>query len=163
CACIANACFHVGDRARDTRNHAGAVLGDRQELDGVRRLLRPSGPLNFDDSLAIDHQLLHVLTARGVDRHALAARDVANHLFAVKRVTATRARHHQIVDAADDDRIVAQTNETFDGANTAPEPRLLLLVELLKLLWSKILRDDVAWNQLAVSDRGQQIVDAPVT
>src|ERR1051326_7099185 len=111
-----------------------------------------------------------------MDRHALAAGHIANDLFAVKRVTATRARHHQIVDAAHHDRIVAQTNEPFDSADTAPQPRLLLLVELFEMLcakrngpldsapppphprllllvelfnrlWSKILRDDFAWNQ----------------
>src|ERR1051325_4870236 len=55
-----------------------------------------------------------------MDRYALAAGHIADDLFAVKRVTATRARHHQIVDAAHHDRIVAQTNEPFDSADTAP-------------------------------------------
>src|SRR6185369_16470910 len=37
-----------------------------------------------------------------------------------------------------------------------------LLVELFKLLWSKILRDDVARHELAVADCSQQIVDPAV-
>src|SRR6185369_16628578 len=98
-----------------------------------------------------------------VNGNALATRHVANDLFAVQWIAATRARDHQIVNTTHDDRIVSQTNQTFDGAYSTPEPRFLLLVELFKLFWSKILRDHVARHELAVADAREQIVDASVT
>ncbi len=98
-----------------------------------------------------------------MDRDSLAASNVADDVFAVKRITTTRARHHQVVNTTHHDRIVAQTNKTFNCAYTAPQPRFFLLIELFKLLWSKILGDDVSWYQLAVPNRSQQIIDASVT
>src|SRR6185369_7789177 len=160
---IANSGLHVGDRTRDARDHAGTVFSDRQKLHRVSRFLRPPRPFNVHDSLAIDHQLHHVLAARRMYGHALAARDIADDLFAVQRIAAARARHHQIVDAAYDDRVVTQTNETLDRTDTASESRLFLLVELLKLFRSKILRDDISRYELSVTNTRQQIVDAAVT
>src|SRR4051794_42160 len=95
--------------------------------------------------------------------HALAARHVTDDLFAMKRVAATRSLHHKIVNTTHDNRVVAQANQTFDSAYAASESRLFLLIELFKLFWSKILRDDVPRHEFAIPDPRQKIVDAPVT
>src|SRR5688572_28643316 len=125
---VSNSGLHVGDRARDTRDHARTVFSDREQFDGVGSLLRPPGPFDFHDPFTVHHQLLHVLAVRGMDRDTFAARDITDNVFAVKRIAATRAGHHQVVDTAHGNRIIAQTDETLDRAHTAAEPRLLLLV-----------------------------------
>src|SRR6266851_5360259 len=98
-----------------------------------------------------------------MNRDSFSASDIANDLFAVQRIAATRPRHHQIVDAAHNDRIVAQPNKTFDRANATAQTRLFLFVELLKLFLTKILCNYIAWNQFAVADAREEVFDASVT
>ena len=69
-----------------------------------------------------------------MDRDAFAARHVTNDLLTMKRITTTRARHHQIVNAPHDDRIITQPNQPLNCSHAAAQARLFLLVELLKLL-----------------------------
>src|SRR6185295_6468004 len=111
----------------------------------------------------IDHQLRNVLATRGVNRYTFAARDVTDNVFAVQRVAATGPRHHQIVNATNDDRIITQTNETFDCAYAASKPGLFLLVELLELFRTKVLRNHVARHEFALADPCEQIVDTAIT
>src|SRR6188472_3916329 len=59
-ACVTNTCFHIRNRAGDPRDHSGAILSDGQQLHGVCCLLWSSRPLNFNDTFAIDHQLVDV-------------------------------------------------------------------------------------------------------
>src|SRR3989442_4278123 len=98
-----------------------------------------------------------------MDCDALAARDVADDLFTVQWIAATRAHYHQIVNAANDDRVVAHADQTLHGPDAATQPRLFLLIELLKLLGTKVFGNYVTRHEFAVADCGQQIVDAPVS
>src|SRR5215213_2449432 len=154
-------------RVRHVGDHARAVLGYRQQAHGVGRLARARvGPLDLDDALGVDHQLLHVRAALRVDGDALAARDVADDLLAADGVAAAGARDEQVVHAAHDDGVFAEPYELLDGLHArrdaAPERRLLLLLDLRELLGAEVLRDDVARDRLPVADRGHQIVQAPV-
>src|SRR5258705_4928330 len=149
---IANACLQIGNRARDSGDHAGAVLCNGKQFDGVSCFFRPSGPLHLDYSLPINHQRGYILTALFMNGHAFASGDVTNDFFAVKRVATARANDHQIVDAAHYDRIVTQADKSLDGADATSEPRLFLFIEVLELLGTEILSDHVARNQLPVAD-----------
>src|SRR6185503_368748 len=104
-ACVANACLQIGNRARDSGDHAGAVLSNGEQFDSVSCFFRPSGPLHLDYSLPINHQRGYILTTLFMNGHALAPGDVTNDLFAMKRVATAGANDHQVVDAAHYDRI----------------------------------------------------------
>src|SRR5215204_2924813 len=157
----------VLDGVRHVGDHARPVLGDGEEPDGVGGFARPRvGPLDLDDALGVDHQLLDVRAAPRVDGDALAARDVADDLLAADGVAAARARHQQVVHAAHDDGVLAEADELLDGLDAgrqaAPERRLLALLELGELLRPEVFGDDVARHRLAVPDGRQQVVHAPV-
>src|SRR5215207_7177331 len=157
----------VLDGVRHVGDHAGAVLGDGEEFDGVGGLARARvGPLDLDDALGVDHQLLDVRAAPRVDGDALAARDVADDLLAADGVAAARARHQQVVHAAHDDGVLAEADELLDGLDAgrqaAPERRLLALLELGELLRPEVFGDDVTRHGLPVPDGRQQVVHAPV-
>ena len=81
------------DRAQ-LRTAQEELARNRQQLDSVGRVIRFSGPLYLNHPLRIDHQLHDVLTTLRVNGDALAARDVADDLFAMQRITTTRACHH---------------------------------------------------------------------
>ena len=98
-----------------------------------------------------------------MNSYAFPARDITNDFLAVKGIAATRTRNHQIINAAYNYRIITQADKPFDRSNATASTRLFLFVELLKLLSPKIFRDDVAWNQLSISDAGEEIFHAPIT
>ena len=81
----------------------------------------------------------------------------------MKWVATTRPRNHQIIDTANDNRIVSQADQTLDRAHTASESGFFLIVELRKLLWSEIFGENVARYELAVSNCRQQIINAAIT
>ena len=56
-----------------------------------------------------------------VDRHALAPGHVANNVLAMKGVAATGPGNHQVVNTANHDRIIAQTDELLDSTHTATQ------------------------------------------
>ena len=60
-----------------------------------------------------------------MDRHALAARDVADDLLAADRIAAARAEHHQVVEAADLDLFLAGAEHALDGGGDRAFRRLL--------------------------------------
>src|SRR5215207_8524305 len=157
----------VLDGVRHVGDHARPVLGDGEEFDGVGGLARPRvGPLDLDDALGVDHQLLDVRAAPRVDGDALAARDVADDLLAADGVAAARARHQQVVHAAHDDGVLAEAYELLDGLHAgrqaAPDRRILPLLHLRELLGPEVLGDDVTRHGLPVPDGRQQVVHAPV-
>src|SRR6185503_6359469 len=117
--CVANTCLHVRNRAGDPGNHSGPILSDCQQLHCVCCLLRTSRPLYFNDTFAIDHQLVDVLTTLRVYGDTFSTSDVTNDVLTVQRITTASARHHQIVNATDDDRIVAKPNESLDRTHSA--------------------------------------------
>jgi hypothetical protein len=67
----------------------------------------------------------------------------------MERVTTSRAVHHQVIDTAHHNRIVAEPDQAFDRTYTAPQPRVFLLIKLFKLFRPKILGNDVSRNQFA--------------
>ena len=68
----------------------------------VRGRARPSRlvPLDLDAPLGVVEQVDDVGAGRGVDRHALAAGDVADDLLAADRIAAPRAEDQHVVEAA---------------------------------------------------------------
>src|SRR5215510_3895797 len=91
---IANSGLHIGYGAGNSRDHAGAVFGYGEEFDGIRSLLRPARPFDFDNALPVHHQLFDILAACGMDRHAFTSRDVTDDVFPVQWIAATSARDH---------------------------------------------------------------------
>src|SRR5262245_49376761 len=159
---IANAGLHVRDGASDAGDHAGPVFRGRQKLDRIGRLFRLRGPLDRHDALGIDHQLLDVPANRRVHCHPFAAGYVADDLFAVQRVTATRTIDHQVFNSPHDDGVIAR-DQTLDGAHTRAQAGFLLLVQRLKLLGTKIFSDYVSRYDLAVAHRRQQVFGAAIS
>src|SRR5262249_44011768 len=103
----------VGNLRADRGEHALPILDLHRQLDGVAGDRIGLVPFDVDAPLGIVEQVHDVGAGRGVDRHALAARDVADDLLAADRIAAAGAEHHQIVEAADLDLL-------FAGAEHAP-------------------------------------------
>src|SRR5205085_5968660 len=160
---FADARLDVGDGAGYAGDHAGAILCDGEQFDGVSRVIGFARPFDLDDPFRIDHQLLHILTAPRVHDDAFAARDVTDNRFAVHRVATTRARNQHIVHTAHDDGVVAQTHEPLDGLHAASKFRLFALFEFGELFGAEEFGDHVARHDLAVADGGEQIINAPET
>jgi hypothetical protein len=98
-----------------------------------------------------------------MDSYTFPTRDITDYLLAMKWIAATRPRNHEIVHSSYYYRIVTQPDKSFDRSNTTAQTRLFLFVELLKLLSAKILRNDVARNQLSVSDAREQVFYPAIT
>src|SRR6266516_783412 len=160
---IANPGLHIGNRPGDSRDHPGTVLRNRQQLDGVGRFVGTARPFDGDDSFRVHHQLPDVFAALGVDSDAFAPGNVTDDFFTVQRITTPRPVHHQIVDSAHDDRIVAQPNQSLHRPHASAQSGFFLRIELGELLGAKVLGNDIAWNKLAVSDRCQQILNSAVS
>ena len=99
----------VGDLRADRGQQPLPVLDLHRQPHGVARAAsrRRLVPLDVDAALGVVQQVDDVRAGRGVDRHALAARDVADDLLAADRIAAARAEHHQVVDARDLDLLFA--------------------------------------------------------
>src|SRR2546422_2956849 len=87
---VPNAGLHVGNGSGDAGDHTSAIFGDGEEFYRVSSLLGTRSPFYGDDALRIYHQLLYVLAARSMHCDTFAAGDIADDLFAVQRIAATR-------------------------------------------------------------------------
>src|ERR1051325_7840396 len=147
---FADARLDVGDGARDAGDHAGAILRDGEQFDGVRRVIGFARPFDFNDPFGIDHQLLHVLTTPRMHDDAFAARDVTDNRLAVYGVATTRPRNQHAANAAHDNRIVAQTHEPLEALHAAAKLRLFAFFEFGKLFGAEEFGDHIARHDLAV-------------
>ena len=87
-----------------------------------------------------------------MDRHALAARDVADDFLAANRVAAAGAEDHQVVEPAHLDLLVA-------GPEDSPHDRRDSgLGRLLQLLLGHQLREERLRRELPVADRRKELV-----
>ena len=108
--------------ARMPRRSSTLILSRTTYGDDVAALV----PLDLDAALRVVHEVEHVRAGRGVHRHALAARDVADDLLAADRVAAARAEDQQVVDAAHLDLLLAAGAEhALDDARDGAVGRLL--------------------------------------
>ena len=156
---IANAGLDLGDGIRDAGEHSGAVLGCNQNPNGLNFFFLSLRPLNVNDAVLIDHQLDDVLAPFVVYDDALAKRNIPNDILAAQRITASSTHRQKIIDAFDDDRVLAQADKFFNGFHPAFDPRFLSLfrVELGKFLSAQKLGENIAGQCFSVSDRGKQI------
>ena len=69
--------------------------------------IRAARPTRLDAAVRLVEKILYIGTATRVHRDTLAARHVANDLFAANWITTTRAVHKQIVLSFDLERIRA--------------------------------------------------------
>src|SRR5262245_41887427 len=112
---VADVGFDIGDGVGQRRKLSCAVFGHHRELHRVRVFDLVGHPGDFDDPLAVDHQVRGVLASRGVNAHALAARDVSYDLFTADRAATGRAIDQHVVNALDQNAVVAQAQRAFDG------------------------------------------------
>lgn len=122
-ACIANSRLDLCDRIRDTGEHSRAILGRCEQLDGLDLAVAIFRPFDVDDTVAVDHQLPHVLAPLIVHNNALPERDVTDNVLASQRIAASRSRYQQILDALDADRIFAEANELLNGLDAGRNAR----------------------------------------
>src|SRR3954452_19184088 len=72
----------VADDRRNLLEHAGTVLAEERELDGITLLARlVASPFDVNAAVHLVHQVLHVRAIARVHRYAFAARDVADDVF----------------------------------------------------------------------------------
>ena len=146
-----------GERGGHRRERAGAVLQTHREAHLVAAL-GPRLPLDGDPALRVVDEVRDVGAGERVDRDALAARDVADDRLAQDRVAALGAVHQQVVGALHLDPVVAaqQSLHRVDHGERLRRRRR----GLRQLLGRQQPRQHLAHRDLAVADRGEQVVDA---
>ena len=88
------------------------ILDLQAQAHRVGERVRPLSHSTSISPLRIVEQVDDVRAGRGVDRDALAARDVADDLLAADRIAAARAEDHQVVEAADLDLVFRRCRST---------------------------------------------------
>src|SRR5262245_23787173 len=156
---VADVGFDVGDGVGQSRQLSGAVFGHHRQLHRVRIFNLVGHPRDLDDPLAVNHQVRGVLAARGVDPHALPARDVSDDLLTSDRVAAGRAVDQHVVDALDQNALVAHAQRAFDGVGHLLQLRRLGLLDLGQVFGLDEARQYGAGHQLAVAYGREHVLD----
>ena len=103
-------------------------------MNALESLLLTLSHNHVDTTLRVVQQVQHVGTGGRMDRHTLAAGDVAHNLLAPDRVAAACPEHHQIVEALDLDRFFPPSEDAahhrLDGRLARPLFELLLWYQL---------------------------------
>ncbi len=155
----------VGDDGGHLFEHAAAVVAEDGELDRIAVptifLLR-LGPLDGDAPVGFVHQVDDVGTALGVDGYALAARYVADDVFAADRIATARAINEQVIVAAHGDRRCRAAEDAAEQAAglVFGQRNGIGRGLLVGGGWRKT-GEHLAGGELSVTDGGHQVVGAP--
>ena len=118
----------VADDGDDLFQHAGAVVADQGEFDGIGNGLafNVAGPFNVDAAVGFVEKIGDVGAVDGVDGHAFAAGNVADDGFAANRVATAGAIDEQVAVPADDDGVGVSAEDAADHARKTPMPEMPL-------------------------------------
>src|SRR5262249_1443936 len=108
---------------------------------------------DVDAALWIIEQVHDIGAGGGVNRYPFATRDVADDFFAANRTAAPRAEHHQIVEAADLDLLLAGAEHAPHAGGDHALPALLA-----HLVGGHEPHEDLLGLHLSVADRREQIL-----
>ena len=142
----------VGDALADLGQQPLAVLHRQRQVDAVAPGLGAPVPLDLDPAVLRVEEVRHVRAVRRVDRHPLAARDVADDLLPLDRVAAPGPHHQHVVGAPHLDAVAAARQGPPDGGDDARGG-------LLQLVGRHELVEHLAGLQAAKPDGGEHLLD----